>query len=147
WPVGTVVLDPREFDPALAQAHKRAAFRAADVALAASGTVSLELAANNTPMVIAYDMNWLSRRLIKRMLKIDTVTLVNLVSETRVVPEFLGENCTATQIIPAVETLLNDPTAQKEAMSLTMTRLGRGAEVPGLRAARSALDSVTARQI
>ena len=67
---------------------KRAAFAAADVALAASGTVSLELAAASLPMVIAYRMNWLSFRLIKAMALIDTVTLVNLVSDTRVVPEF-----------------------------------------------------------
>lgn len=133
WPVKPLIINPTD------KATKRAAFKRADLALAASGTVSLELAANDTPMVIAYDMNWLSRKLIKRMLKIDTVTLVNLVSETRVVPEFLGENCTASQIIPAIETLLQDPTAQKQAMSLTMERLGRGGEVPGLRAGRSVL--------
>ncbi len=138
WPTGAapLVIDPSD------KAAKRAAFARADLALAASGTVSLELAANDTPMVIAYDMNWLSRKLIKRMLKIDTVSLVNLVSETRVVPEFLGENCTPAAIIPAVEALLKDPTAQKEAMSLTMTRLGRGAEAPGLRAARSVLSHI-----
>ncbi|WP_107496089.1 lipid-A-disaccharide synthase [Thalassobius sp. I31.1] len=136
WPTGAapLVIDPSD------KASKRAAFARADLALAASGTVSLELAANDTPMVIAYDMNWLSRKLIKRMLKIDTVTLVNLVSETRTVPEFLGENCTAAAIVPAVEALLSDPSAQKQAMSLTMKRLGRGSEAPGLRAARSVLD-------
>lgn len=135
WPTGAapLVIDPSD------KAAKRAAFARADLALAASGTVSLELAANDTPMVIAYDMNWLSRRLIKRLLKIDTVTLVNLVSETRAVPEFLGENCIPAMIIPAVEALLKDPTVQKEAMSLTMTRLGLGAEAPGQRAARSVL--------
>lgn len=136
WPTGAapLVIDPSD------KASKRAAFARADLALAASGTVSLELAANDTPMVIAYDMNWLSRKLIKRMLKIDTVTLVNLVSETRTVPEFLGENCTSGQIIPAVEALLSDPSAQKHAMSRTMDRLGRGSEAPGLRAARSVLN-------
>jgi lipid-A-disaccharide synthase len=74
-------------------AEKRAAFAAADVALAASGTVSLELAAAETPMVVAYDMSWMSRKIIGAMLKVDTVTLVNLVSDTRAVPEFLGPDC------------------------------------------------------
>ena len=69
---------------------KRAAFAAADVAIAASGTVSLELAANHVPMVIAYKMHPLTHWLTQRALLIDTVTLVNLVSETRVVPEFIG---------------------------------------------------------
>jgi lipid-A-disaccharide synthase len=63
---------------------------AADVALAASGTVSLELAANGCPMVIAYDMHPLTLWLMRRAALVDTVTLVNLVSETRAVPEFIG---------------------------------------------------------
>ncbi len=118
---------------------KRAAFAAADVALAASGTVSLELAANGVPMVIAYDFNPLTRALIARMLRVDTVTLVNLVSETRAVPEFLGPRCRAELIAPALLAALDDPTAQRDAMELTMERLGRGQEAPGLRAARSVL--------
>ena len=123
-------------------AEKRAAFRAADAALAASGTVSLELAAAGTPMVIAYDMAWLSRQIIGRMLRIDTVTLVNLVSETRVVPEFLGPRCRAELIAPAVLGLIDDPGAQAAALEITMERLGRGGEAPGLRAARAVLDGL-----
>jgi lipid-A-disaccharide synthase len=120
-------------------ARKRAAFAAADVALAASGTVSLELAANGCPMVIAYDMAPLTLWLMRRMARIDTVTLVNLVSESRVVPEFIGELCRPGLIAPAVQAVLDDPTAQTHAMQLTMERLGKGGEPPGLRAARSVL--------
>jgi lipid-A-disaccharide synthase len=121
---------------------KRGAFAAADVALAASGTVSLELAANDCPMVIAYDMHPLTLWLMRRAALIDTVTLVNLVSETRVVPEFIGPECRADRIAPALEALLADPTAQKAAMALTMERLGQGGEPPGLRAARSVLGAL-----
>jgi lipid-A-disaccharide synthase len=134
WPLRPeIITDP---------ARKRAAFAAADVALAASGTVSLELAANACPMVIAYDMHPLTMWLMRRMARVDTVTLVNLVSETRAVPEFLGPDCRAARIAPAVARLLADPEArraQDEAMRLTMDRLGRGGEDPGLRAARSVL--------
>jgi len=73
WPGAPVVLDPRDLGEDYADT-KAAAFRAADVALAASGTVSLELAAAQTPMVIAYDMNWFSRRMIASKMLIDTVT-------------------------------------------------------------------------
>ncbi|MEO1640437.1 MAG: lipid-A-disaccharide synthase [Pseudomonadota bacterium] len=132
WPLPVTVLDPD--DPA-----KRAWFRRANVALAASGTVSLELAAASTPMVIAYDMAWLSRAIISRMLMVDTVTLVNLVSETRTVPEFIGENCAPGPIAQAVVDVLANPAAQQEAMALTMERLGQGGEAPGLRAARAVL--------
>ncbi|KJZ20981.1 lipid-A-disaccharide synthase [Loktanella sp. S4079] len=123
-------------------ADKRAWFKRADVALAASGTVSLELAANATPMVIAYDMAWLSRVIISRMLLVDTVTLVNLVSDTRTIPEFIGKNCIPSDIANAVCEVLADPTAQYEAMEITMERLGRGGENPGLRAARAVLDGL-----
>ncbi|MCU0902569.1 MAG: lipid-A-disaccharide synthase [Tabrizicola sp.] len=120
-------------------AAKRGAFAAAEVALAASGTVSLELAANACPMVIAYDMHPLTLWLMRRAALVDTVTLVNLVGDTRVVPEFIGPDCRADRIAPALEAVLADPTAQRAAMRLTMERLGHGGEAPGLRAARSVL--------
>lgn len=122
--------------------RKRGAFAAADVALAASGTVSLELAANGCPMVIAYDMHPLTLWLMRRAALIDTVTLVNLVSDTRVVPEFIGPDCRADRIAPALEAVLADPKAQQAAMALTMERLGKGGEPPALRAARSVLAAI-----
>ncbi|WBU54286.1 lipid-A-disaccharide synthase [Paracoccus sp. SCSIO 75233] len=140
WPTAPVVVE----DPA----QKRAAFRAADLALAASGTVSLELAANAVPMVIAYDMAPVSRWMIGMLLKTDTVTLVNLVSETRAVPEFLGRKCTPDQIAGALLNLLEYPegrAAQMAAMSATMQRLGEGGAPPGLRAAHSVLDFLQRR--
>ncbi|MCH2163500.1 MAG: lipid-A-disaccharide synthase [Marinovum sp.] len=121
---------------------KRTAFLAADVALAASGTVSLELAASNTPMVIAYDMNWISRHIIGRMLRVDTVTLVNLVSDTRVVPEFIGAKCKPDAISDALQSLLLDAEGQRDAMIATMDRLGRGGPPPGERAAAAILSGL-----
>lgn len=139
WPH---VLDPSGFAAPAWEARKRAAFALADVALAASGTVSLELAAAGTPMVIAYDANPLSVFLAKRLVRIDTATLVNLVTDSRTVPEFLFERCTPSEILPAVARLLDDPTAfaeQRAAADETMRLLGRGGDPPGLRAARSVL--------
>ena len=140
WPGDPLVLDPRGDDHA--KARKRAAFRAADVALAASGTVSLELAASATPMVIAYRVNWLTFRIVKAIALVDTVTLVNLVTDTRIIPEFLGPDCTSDAIAGGLEAVLANPEAQKSAMALTMDRLGRGGESPGLRAARAVLDAM-----
>jgi len=142
WPLRPeLILDP---------ARKRAAFAAADVALAASGTVSLELAANACPMVIAYRMNPLTMWIMRRMALVDTVTLVNLVSETRTVPEFLGPACRPDRIAPALQALLADGAlrdAQKTAMAVTMDRLGRGGAPPGLRAARSVMDFLNNRPV
>ncbi|TGD45484.1 lipid-A-disaccharide synthase [Pseudotabrizicola sediminis] len=127
---------------------KRAAFAAADVAIAASGTVSLELAANDCPMVIAYDMNPVTLWLMRRAALIDSVTLVNLVSDSRVVPEFIGPECRADLIAPAVLHLLAEGgAAQRQAMQLTMERLGLGGVPPGQRAAQSVLGFLALRGV
>lgn len=139
WPGDPVLI------PADKPHEKWAAFGASQGALAASGTVSLELARAGCPMVIAYDMNWLSRRIISAMLRIDTVTLVNLVSETRVVPEFIGAACQPGPIGAAlVEMMRGGAGDQRAAMALAMERLGAGGEAPGLRAARAVLDGLDA---
>ena len=141
WPFRARVLEQAD--------EKRAAFALAQVALAASGTVSLELAANDTPMVIAYDVNPVSRFLAERLVTLDTVTLVNLVSETRAIPEFLGRNCQPDKIAAELKALLESPArrvAQRHAMHLTMTRLGQGGDAPGTRAAASVLRFMEARR-
>jgi len=137
WPGDPIVLAPAVDE--VSQTTKRAAFAAADAALAASGTVSLELAAAGTPMVIGYDMNWISREIIRRMLMIDTVTLVNLVSDQRVVPEFLGKDCQPEALAAALGQVLDDPHEQLAALDITMERLGQGGLPPGQRAAEAIL--------
>lgn len=144
WPGAPVILNATD-TPAQV---KRAAFAAADAALAASGTVSLELAAAAVPMVIGYRMHPLTEALIRRMLRVDTVTLVNLVSETRAVPEYLGRDCRPQALAAALARLLDDPAARADqlaAMALTMARLGRGGAPPGLRAARAVLTVLGSR--
>lgn len=122
--------------------RKAMAFGAADLALAASGTVSLELAASDTPMVIAYDMAPLTRAIMGWMLRIDTVTLVNLVSNTRHIPEFLGRDFRPLSVTEALIDLSQSPqkiAAQKSAAQATMQALGAGGADPGLRAAEAVL--------
>ncbi|WP_134682193.1 lipid-A-disaccharide synthase [Paracoccus ravus] len=141
WPTAPIVVENAD--------ERRAAFAAADLALAASGTVSLDLAANDVPMVIGYDVAPLSRALIGLLLKTDTVTLVNLVSESRVVPEFLGRKCQPGPMSKALYDLIENPkarAAQHDAMTLTMERLGRGGEAPGMRAARSVMAAMGAER-
>ena len=146
WDDDVIVLDPRDKKLSEVLAQKRAAFRAADGALAASGTVSLELAASETPMVIGYDMGWVSRQVIGRLVTTDTVTLVNLVSETRDVPEFIGSQCTPANLAKSLLDTLDAPEQQIMAMQETMKRLGKGASLPGVRAARSVLNFIYQRR-
>ncbi|MEO0999959.1 MAG: lipid-A-disaccharide synthase [Pseudomonadota bacterium] len=142
WPVPAVVIDPLSRPAVDAEAAKRAAFAMAEAALAASGTVSLELAAAGTPMVIAYRVNALSAAIARRLLKIDTVTLVNIVTGEKAIPEFLQEGCTEEALVGGLRPLLAEGperAAQLAAMERAMTMLGRGAEPSGQRAARSVL--------
>jgi lipid-A-disaccharide synthase len=142
---GVAVLDPRGMPDSEAEMWKRAAFGMADAALAVSGTVSVELAAQGTPMVIAYKANPISVAIARRLIRVDTATLVNLVTGTRAVPEFLAENCQPRLIAPAVARLLEEPRAAAEQRAVAadaMRLLGRDDEPPGLRAARSVLAAI-----
>ncbi|MDP6830244.1 MAG: lipid-A-disaccharide synthase [Alphaproteobacteria bacterium] len=118
------------------------AFAAADVALAASGTVSLELALRGIPLVVAYRTNPLTAALVRRMLTIPHVALPNILAETQVVPEFLQENCQAAPIAGALAQLLDDPdrrAAQESELAHIAEMLGQGGTPPSLRAADSIL--------
>ena len=77
-------------------------------------------------MVIAYDMSWLSRWVINAMLRIDTVSLVNLISKTRDIPELLGKDCRAELIALELKCVLANPNLQTEVFNTTMKLLGRG---------------------
>ena len=121
---------------------KRQAFAAADAAVCASGTITLELAAAGTPMVAAYKTTWLTAAIVRRVAKVNTASLVNLISERNVVPELLQEFCTPQTLADAAIPLLTDPEAaskQTEAFDAVMRAMGRGSEPPEARAAASVL--------
>ncbi len=139
WDIEPVILDPSEAGNASYAIEKAASFKTARWALAASGSVVLELAAAQTPMVIAYDVNPISRVILSRMLRVDSVSLVNLVSQTRAVPECIGKECNAQNIASKLLKLMEDTGGQPEAMAKTMRLLGQGGEDPGLRAAKALL--------
>lgn len=144
WPVPVALLDPRGKPVDVAEHRKRTAFALADAALATSGTVALELAAADCPMAVAYKANWATTRMVKKMAQIDTANLINIITGTRVIPEFLFENCRAEDIAPAVVNLLTGGEGQRAAARTTMQALGSGGEDPGLRAARSVLNFLSA---
>ncbi|MEM6729295.1 MAG: lipid-A-disaccharide synthase, partial [Pseudomonadota bacterium] len=82
-PSKPVLLTGEGETPPEASRARRVAIATASHALAASGTISLELAAARTPMVIGYRSSWLSRKIARRNFLVDTITLINLVTETR----------------------------------------------------------------
>ncbi|GHA42290.1 lipid-A-disaccharide synthase [Amylibacter ulvae] len=144
WALPVKLLLPQP-DAQATEMRKNAAYAISDVALATSGTVALELAAQNCPMVVAYRANWATTRMVKKLAQIDTANLINIVTQSRVIPEFLFENCTPDHITPALLALLNDKTAlsaQESALKNTMKALGRDDHDMKLAAARSVLNKL-----
>lgn len=90
------------------------AFKAARCALAASGTVALELGLAATPAVIAYRIHPLTAALYRRFIKTPFANLVNIMAGRMVVPEYLQEDCTRRNLQSAVETLLTSDQARAE---------------------------------
>jgi lipid-A-disaccharide synthase len=82
-------------------------FKLADAALAASGTVTLELGVAGTPMAVAYRVDAIAARL-RFLLKVHSVVLANLVLGDNAFPEFIQEECTPEKLGAALLPLLRD---------------------------------------
>jgi lipid-A-disaccharide synthase len=124
----------------LVEGNAQSVLRAADVAVAASGTVTLEAAILGVPCVAAYQVSKLTAFLAKRLLKVRHVTLPNIVAGKEVIPEYLQERANAEELGRAVLRLLGD-TAARAAMTRDMAdvrdRLGKPGAIE--RAARAIL--------
>lgn len=141
WPAPLHILE--------SEADKFAAFNAADAALAASGTVTTELALSGTPMVVAYKLGWLTYWLARRFVTVKFATLGNIVLDRAAIPEFIQADCTAEHLARALVPLLSDtPERRKQLDDLKAidAALGVGGEAPSLRAARAVLDFVAGSQ-
>jgi lipid-A-disaccharide synthase len=129
------------------EADKYSAFDAADVALAASGTVTAELALSRTPMVVAYRVGGLTFALANRLMTVPYMSLINILLDRPAVPEFKQYAATPEALAEAVGRLFVDPAAraaQIAAMDQFARQLGEGEEAPSLRAARVLLDFIGA---
>jgi lipid-A-disaccharide synthase len=127
-------------------AAKWAAFRTARAALAASGTVTLELALAGVPTIAAYRIS-LIEELVARLggvrTRLASVILANLVLGENDIPEFLQRDCTPHRLADALIPLLSD-TPQRLRQIEAFGRLDRimapGAAVPSAKAAATVLD-------
>ena len=103
WPVAPVVVET--------DGEKYDAMAAANAAMAASGTVSLELALAGTPTVIGYRMNAATWRVVKSMVRVQFASIVNLLLEREAVPELLQDACTPARMAEAIARLIEEPAA------------------------------------
>ena len=83
---------------------------ASDVVLIASGTATLQAALWKKPMVISYKVPWLTAQIMKRQGYLPYVGLPNILCGEFVVPEFLQDDATPTNLAAAIQTWINQPT-------------------------------------
>ncbi len=128
------------------EAEKFDAFAAGTAALAASGTVALELALADLPMVIAYRLNTLTWQLARRLVTIPHASLVNLILERPCVPERLQDACTPSDLLqtlgPLLEPASTAATDQRDGFAELREKLGAGREKPSARAAQIILSTI-----
>jgi len=149
WPVAVRLVS--------GEAAKLAAFREADAALAASGTVTLELALAHVPFVAAYRLDWIGRivkhflsmpKATKAIVKVESALLPNLILGEKLVPEFIDETCNASALATALGDLLVEGEARRRQLAGFdrldgVMRVGLG-ESAGTAAAEAVLDLLTA---
>jgi len=127
----------------LGEAEKFAAFAQARAALAASGTVTLELALAQTPMVVAYRVSAPEAALARRLVSAPSIVLPNLVLGENAIPELLQEDCTPARLVDALAPLVAGGPA-RDAQVAALARLDglmrlAGDEAPSVVAAREVL--------
>ena len=96
------------------EADKFRAFKLARAALAASGTVTLELAVSGIPTVAASRVAAWEAAIIRRIIRVPSIILANLVIGENIVPEFLQENCVPARLAEALISLLDGPARRRQ---------------------------------
>jgi lipid-A-disaccharide synthase len=130
-------------------AAKYDAFAASRAALAASGTVALELALAGVPMVVAYRLSRLTEALLDQLLHVRRYSLVNLLLDDPVVPELVRGDCNPERIAAELATLIRDErvrSAHREGYDRAMRRLAAGGSSPSRNAADKILAIIAARR-
>jgi lipid-A-disaccharide synthase len=126
---------------------KYATFRAARAGLAASGTVTLELALAGVPMVGAYKVSLVEEQL-KYLIKVPSILLPNLILGEPAIPEFLQRGCTPASLGATLADVVRDGWA-RDAQLHALSRLDRLMKLaeggaPSAHAARAVLETIAA---
>ena len=141
WPVPVRILT--------GEAAKYAAFRGARAALAASGTVTLELALAGVPMVVAYKVSRAEEFIARRLVQVPSIVLPNLILDTNAMPEFIQADCTPAHLAAALMPLLAggpERDAQCDALARIDGRMRlSGDDTPSRAAARIVLNVAAGR--
>ena len=133
WPLRPKIVVKRE--------DRRAAFRGARAALAKSGTVTLELGVSGVPMITAYKVAPWEAAIARRLIRVPSVILTNLVLGENVVPEFIQTDCTPDKLAAALAPLLAD-TPERQRQVAAFARLDDVMEIGQAQPAQRAAEIV-----
>jgi len=139
WPVKPKIV--------LGEAEKFAAFRRAHAALAASGTVTLELALSGVPMVVAYKVSKVEEQL-RHFITVDTIVLVNLILGEKIIAEYIQQDCAPEPLAKALSAICVDGEARRvqlDAFARLDGAMSIGEETPSGRAARLVVETALRR--
>ena len=128
------------------EADRYGAFRSSSAAIAASGTVALELAICDIPHIIAYKVSPLTAALVRHFIKIQFVNLSNILLGREIVPELLQERCVPANICSYIEPFLEKRgdwyDRQMEGFKKVRQILGQGEQTPSENAADILLEYI-----
>jgi lipid-A-disaccharide synthase len=141
WPFRVHVVEGEE--------EKREALRAGDLALACSGTVTLEVAQAGAPMVVAYRLGSVTHFVARFLIRTPWVVLFNIAARDFVAPELIQDDCTGPRLAAELDRRLRDPAlrrAQVAAQDAALDQMGRGGPDPSEAAAQVVLDVLSGDQ-
>ena len=101
-------------------------------ALVSSGTATLECAVEDTPMVVCYKLSGISWIMAQTMTKIEYASMVNLIADEKIVPEFLQNEMTPHRLVEAVLPLLNIKSKKRKIMLAGFDKVRRTLGIPGV---------------
>jgi lipid-A-disaccharide synthase len=119
----------------------------ADVALTASGTATVQAALHDTPMVVVYRLAPLEYQLARRLVRLDTIGMVNLIAGGKIVPELVQDAFTPEAVAREAVSMLTDrERAARIRVDLARVRTALGGPGASRRAARAIMRIVESHQ-
>lgn len=122
--------------------EKSAAMAASDVAIAASGTATLELACAGVPGVVIYKVAWITGWLGRWLVNVKYASIVNILAGREVLPEFLQKDCKPKRIVAAIDELIENESLRRdviEAEIAVVRQLTLEDQTPSERAAQAVM--------
>ena len=101
-------------------------------ALVSSGTATLECAVEGTPMIVCYKLSYISWLMVKSMTNVNYSSMVNLIANEELVPEFLQNEMKPKNIVTALTPLLNTKSKKRETMLNGFDKVRKSLGIPGV---------------